>query len=145
MHSVICFFFELHIGGMKPFDFHMGKLSPQLLRTFQNLTPKQMWQNCPLQASYFTSNFPVKSPEPILSSVQPPLWPQPVLKGRQQVRSAGNISAPVATTPCSFSQAHDPASCVGGGISGRSAYQPSAAAGLHFSSLGTGVVPIWPH
>lgn len=74
-----------------------------------------MWQKHPLQASYFIDNFPVKLPESILSSVQPPLWAQPgcwtVLKGRQQVRSAGNITAPVATPPCSFSQAHDPASC----------------------------------
>lgn len=102
---------------------------------------KQMWQKCPLQASYFINNFPVKAPEPILSSVQPPFWSQPgcwtVLKGRQEVRSAGNISALVAATPCSFAQAHDPASCVWVGVSGSSAYVPSAAAaGLHFQQPG---------
>ena len=111
--------------------------------------PSIMWHTGslgggPLQPSYFTDHFPLKSPEPLLllSSVQPPLWAQPgcwtFLKGRQQVRAAGNIAAPGATTPCSFFQVHDAASCVRGGVRGSSAnLPPSAAAKLRFSSLGT--------
>lgn len=98
----------------------------------------------PLQPSYFIDHLRLKTPEPLflLSSVQAPLWAQPgcwtLQKGRQQVRPAGNVAAPGATTPHSFFQAHDTASCVWGGVRGSSDNAPSsAAAGLGLSSVGT--------
>lgn len=33
-------FFDLYIGGIKPYALHTGKFSPQFLRTFQNVTHK---------------------------------------------------------------------------------------------------------